>query len=179
MTVYIETERLNLRDWEMNDLLWLQQLNANKKARQYFPSLLSYRKSELDFHAMKQALEQHQIGLFAVELKATHSWIGFIGLNYIPKASDYAFKELPFYEIGWRLIPEVWENGLATEGALAVLDYAQSQGISEVYAIAAQSNRASIRVMEKIGMSKYDEFEKPKLNAYHPLKKQVRYQKVL
>ncbi|REH91691.1 GNAT family N-acetyltransferase, partial [Staphylococcus felis] len=62
---------------------------------------------------------------------------------------------------------------------LAVLDYAQSQGISEVYAIAAQSNRASIRVMEKIGMSKYDEFEKPKLNAYHPLKKQVRYQKVL
>lgn len=42
--------------------------------------------------------------------------VRFIGVNYVSKDSHYPFKELPFYEIGWRLIPEVWGNGLATEG---------------------------------------------------------------
>ena len=41
----------------------------------------------------------------------------FYWVNYIPQDSQYPFEELPLYEIGWRLIPEVWGNGLATEGA--------------------------------------------------------------
>ncbi|MGV3243370.1 GNAT family N-acetyltransferase [Staphylococcus sp. 11261D007BR] len=179
MTVYIETEHLKLRDWEEEDLLPLQQLNANHRVRHYFPSILSYRKSELDFEAMQSTLKQHGVGLFAVELKATKSWIGFIGLNYIPKKSRYSFKNLPFYEIGWRLVPEVWDNGLATEGARAVLDYAATQGISEVFAMTAKANKASIRVMEKIGMTHFDDFEHPQLNEHHILKQQTRYHKVL
>ena len=63
---------------------------------------------------------------FAVELKETGEWIGFIGVNYLLK-SKYPFKELPLYEIGWRLIPEVWGNGIATEGAEAVMDYAMEK----------------------------------------------------
>ena len=46
-------------------------------------------------------------------------------VNYIPQDSQYPFEELPLYEIGWRLIPEVWGNGLATEGATAVLAFAK------------------------------------------------------
>ena len=49
-----------------------------------------------------------KIGLFAVELKETGAWLGYIGLNYLPKDSKYPFENLPIYEIGWRLIPEVW-----------------------------------------------------------------------
>ncbi|ARJ51222.1 GNAT family N-acetyltransferase [Staphylococcus lutrae] len=179
MTVYIETERLKLRDWYDEDLLPFQQLNANRKVRQYFPSLLSYQRTARDFEAMRSYLKQYQLGLFAVELKATREWIGFIGVNYIPKAVDYTFKELPFYEIGWRLSPEVWDNGIATEGAQAVLSYIAEQGITEVYAMAAKINQASIRVMEKIGMSHYDDFDKPGLSEHHVLRPQVRYKKEL
>ncbi|MCP6646473.1 GNAT family N-acetyltransferase, partial [Klebsiella pneumoniae] len=78
-------------------------------------------RSELDMQAMQKQLKQSGIGLFAVELKESGEWIGFIGLNYLPKRSQYPFKDLPFFEIGWRLIPEVWDNGIATEGAKAVL----------------------------------------------------------
>ncbi len=179
MTVYIETARLKLRDWQEEDLLPLQRLNANRQVRQYFPSLLSYEKSRLDFEAMKAYLSKNKIGLFAVELKATKEWIGFIGVNYIPKTSDYPFDNLPFYEIGWRLSPEVWDNGIATEGAEAVLNYIKQRGVSEVYAIVAHINRPSIRVMEKIGMSFYDKFEKRELSPHHVLKQQVRYHKTL
>ncbi|SUM56767.1 GNAT family acetyltransferase [Staphylococcus microti] len=173
--VYIETARLRLRSWQDTDLPLLQRLNANRQVRQFFPSILSHQRTAKVFTPMKAYLETHHIGLFAVELKATKEWIGLIGLNYLPKTNDYPFRDLPFYEIGWRLMPDVWNNGIATEGAIAVLNYAQQQGIEEVYAIAAEQNLASIRVMEKIGMTRYDKFENRHLGLQHPLKRQVRY----
>ncbi|MEB7837502.1 GNAT family N-acetyltransferase [Staphylococcus xylosus] len=179
MTVYIETERLRLRDWREEDLLPFQQMNANQQVRRYFPSLLSYRRSEHDMNKMDEVISKYNIGLFAVELKETNGWLGFIGLNYVPKESKYTFDELPFYEIGWRLIPEVWGNGFATEGAEAILKYAKSQGLEEVYAFTSENNAASRKVMEKIGMKLYDYFEYPNLSKYHPLKRHVRYHKDL
>ncbi|OEK69118.1 acetyltransferase [Staphylococcus equorum] len=179
MTVYIETERLRLRDWQEEDLLSFQQMNANQQVRRYFPSLLSYQRSEHDMNKMNEMILDDGIGLFAVELKETNGWLGFIGLNYVTEESKFPFEELPFYEIGWRLIPEVWGNGLATEGAEAVLKYAKEQGLNEVYAFTAESNEPSLKVMGKIGMEIYDYFEHPELSKHHPLHRHVRYYKNL
>lgn len=173
--IYIETERLRLRDWREEDLLAFQKMNANHQVRKYFPSLLSYRRSELDMWRMDALIKDQGIGLFAVEHKETNEWIGFIGLNYIPQESGYSFRELPFYEIGWRLLPEYWNQGLATEGAKAVLTFALEKGHKELYSFTAEINQASRKVMEHIGMTIYDYFEMPKLSKYHPLKRQVRY----
>ena len=175
MVIYIETERLRLRDWEDKDLLPFQKMNANPQVRRYFPSLLSYRRSEIDMQRMDDILKEKGVGLFAVELKETGEWLGFIGVNYIPKGSKYPFKELPFYEIGWRLIPEVWGNGIATEGAKAVIKYAKEKGITEIYSFTSENNLPSRKVMEKIGMTFLDNFEFPNLSKYHPLKRHVRY----
>ncbi|MGS0649563.1 GNAT family N-acetyltransferase, partial [Staphylococcus arlettae] len=91
MTVYIETERLILRDWREADVLPFQQMNANQQVRRFFPSLLSYRRSELDLKKMDDIIKETGVGLFAVELKETNGWLGFIGLNYVPKNSKYKF----------------------------------------------------------------------------------------
>lgn len=173
--IYCETDRLILRDWNEDDLLLFQKMNANHDVRKYFPSLLSYRRSELDMRKMDNIIRDYGIGLFAVEEKDSHQWIGFIGLNYIPENSDYPFKELPLYEIGWRLLPQYWGQGMATEGAKAVLELAKKHNIQVVYSFTAEANKASQRVMEKIGMSYYDHFELPHLSKYHLLKRQVRY----
>ncbi|QLK85466.1 GNAT family N-acetyltransferase [Staphylococcus sp. 17KM0847] len=175
MTIYMETERLYLRGWKREDLSSLQQLNANRQVCQFFPSILSYQRTAKHFESIKTYLDLHHIGMFAVELKATKEWIGMIGLNYLPETSTYPFRNLPFYEIGWRLLPDVWNNGIATEGAAAVIDYAQQKNIKEVFAIASEKNISSIRVMEKLGMQRYDQFENRQLGLHHPLKKQVRY----
>ena len=179
MVIYIETERLNLRDWETKDLLPFQKMNANAQVRRYFPSLLSYRRSEIDMENMDSIIQESGLGLFAVELKETGEWLGFRGVNYVSKDSHYPFKELPFYEIGWRLIPEVWGNGLATEGAEAVMKYARDKGIKELYSFTSENNLPSRKVMEKLGMTFLDNFEYPNLSKYHPLKRHVRYYKEL
>ena len=179
MVIYIETERLNLRDWETKDLLPFQKMNANTQVRRYFPSLLSYRRSEIDMENMDNIIQESGPGLFAVELKETGEWLGLIGVNYVSKDSHYPFKELPFYEMGWRLIPEVWGNGLATEGAEAVMKYARDKGIKELYSFTSENNLPSRKVMEKLGMTFLDNFEYPNLSKYHPLKRHVRYYKEL
>jgi RimJ/RimL family protein N-acetyltransferase len=56
-------------------------------------------------------------------------------------------------ELGYRLRPDVWGRGYATEGAAALLAEALGRPeVTRVYAHALLSNGASIRVMEKIGM---------------------------
>ena len=42
-------------------------------------------------------------------------------------------------------------NGIATEGAMAVLEYAKEKGIEEVFSLTAEGNLASRKVMEKLG----------------------------
>ena len=67
-------------------------MNANPQVRRYFPSLLSYRRSELDMQRMDDILKRKGIGLFAVELKETGAWLGYIGLNYLPKIVNILLK---------------------------------------------------------------------------------------
>lgn len=55
--IYCETERLILRDWHEDDLLPFQKMNANYDVRKYFPSLLSYRRSELDIELWMRLLK--------------------------------------------------------------------------------------------------------------------------
>jgi len=57
-------------------------------------------------------------------------------------------------EIGYRLRPDAWGQGFASEGAAALLaDALRRPDVTRVYAHALLSNGASIRVMQKIGMT--------------------------
>jgi RimJ/RimL family protein N-acetyltransferase len=72
-------------------------------------------------------------------------FIGWAGLAYLPE-----FDEI---DIGYRFLPEYWGSGFATEAAHAVLTYGfDHYKIEKIIAIAVKENKASIRVMEKIGM---------------------------
>jgi RimJ/RimL family protein N-acetyltransferase len=56
-------------------------------------------------------------------------------------------------ELGYRLRPDAWGQGYATEGAAALLaDALARPEVTRVYGHALLSNPASLRVMEKIGM---------------------------
>lgn len=114
--------------------------------------------------------------LFATELRETSDFIGYIGLQRMSFA--LASVTSPTFEIGWRLTPEIWGQGLATEGARAVLRFAfEEQHLSEVVAITVPANLPSRRVMEKLGMTHNPEdmFDHPKIPAGHPLQRHILY----
>ena len=63
----------------------------------------------------------------------------------------------PDVEIGWRLLPKYWGQGLATEAATAVMEYGfRRWGFLRLISLAQTENKASIRIMQKLGM----EFER-------------------
>jgi RimJ/RimL family protein N-acetyltransferase len=56
-------------------------------------------------------------------------------------------------ELGYRLRRAVWGRGLATEGSLALVDWAfDTPGVTRVWAQTMAVNAASRRVMEKAGL---------------------------
>lgn len=57
-------------------------------------------------------------------------------------------------EIGYRLRRNAWGQGLAAEGAMALVDWGfANAGLHEIMACTAAANHGSRRVMEKIGMA--------------------------
>jgi RimJ/RimL family protein N-acetyltransferase len=83
-------------------------------------------------------------GWWGVEDRRTGAFLGRIGLYY-PEG-------WPCIEIGWLLRRDVWGAGLATEGAIAALDFAfDVVGARHVISLIDPRNTRSIRVAEKIG----------------------------
>ena len=82
----------------------------------------------------------------------------------------------PCVEIGWRLHPDFWGRGLASEGARAALDWGFGPGgMQEILAFTAATNLASQAVMRRIGMvaDPMRDFDHPRLAEGHPLRRHV------
>jgi RimJ/RimL family protein N-acetyltransferase len=75
---------------------------------------------------------------------------GFVGCGGL-RPWVYTSGE-PNFEVGFHLVKSCWGRGLATEAAHGALQYAWHKlGLSKVYAGRHPDNRASQRILEKLG----------------------------
>ncbi|MBU1439349.1 MAG: GNAT family N-acetyltransferase [Gammaproteobacteria bacterium] len=85
------------------------------------------------------------LGRFACVDKYSGLVIGTVGLRPAPEFAATAF--------GYRILPEYWGRGLATEAAQAMLHYGHQQlTLEKMVATVFPQNTASIRVLEKVGL---------------------------
>lgn len=171
-TTYAETSRLILRSWKPEDLPLFVAINRDARVMKYFPALLTETETVAFYDRIKEELDRNGWGLYAVELKSTGQFIGYVGLHEIGFEADFT----PGVEIGWRLAAEYHNHGYATEAAEEVLKLAKSCGIKSLYSFTAKINLPSERVMQKIGMEKVGEFNHPKLSTDSLLCRHVLYQ---
>lgn len=171
--IYMETPRLKLRDWMESDLESFRRLNADVEVMRYFPSVLSSEGTDVFYEAILSEFQECGYGFYAVEVKESNEFIGFIGFHRATFPADFT----PCIEIGWRLKKEAWGKGYATEGARACLKYGFSDlGFQDVYSFTAEVNQPSQNVMIKIGMSFVKRFNHPRVMDQSPLKPHVLYQ---
>ena len=174
--VPLQTDRLQLRRWRPSDRAPFTRLNADLRVMEHFPALLTPAESAQMMARMEGHFAQHGFGLWAAELRSTGEFTGFIGLNIPTFESHFT----PCVEIGWRLAPEFWGKGLATEGARAVLQHGfTALALPEIVAFTVLLNLRSRRVMEKLAMTHNpaDDFDHPRLPEGHPLRRHVLYRK--
>ncbi|HVH87836.1 MAG TPA: GNAT family N-acetyltransferase [Terriglobales bacterium] len=170
----ITTPRLLLRPWRDSDRAPFAEMCADPEVMEFFPGCLTQKESDNAVDQIEAHQREHGFCLFAAELLGKHHFIGFIGLQHVPFETSFT----PAVEIGWRLARSYWNRGLATEGALAVLNYAfKSLGLLEIVSFTVPGNIRSRRVMEKIGMHRdvSGDFDHPRLPPDHPLRRHVLY----
>ena len=146
---HLETTRLRLRLFTHDDLQIMFKLNSD-------PEVIKYADTPArDMEEVRERLEQGPLfdyekygyGRFAVELKETGKVIGFCGIKYLP--------EIDLPEVGYRYLKEYWGRGIGTEAAKACVEFAREDlKIRKLVALIIPENIASIKVAEKLGMSR-------------------------
>ena len=160
MDIVITTARLRLRRWKTADLPVFETMNRDPEVMEYFPAPLSPEATLKLYDRIQKHFEEHGFGLYALEETVSGAFIGFTGFM-IP---SFSASFTPCVEIGWRLRKEHWGKGLATEAALACLEYGFGElGFTEVLSFTSIHNRRSENLMRRIGMEKAGEFLHPNL----------------
>jgi ribosomal-protein-alanine N-acetyltransferase len=171
--IELATSRLALRQWCEGDRAPFAALNADPVVMEYFPATLSRAQSDALAERCVEHLQRDGYGLWALEVRTSHEFIGFVGLA-VP-GWDATFT--PCTEIGWRLARSAWGQGYATEAAREALATAFGPAdLDEVVSFAATGNLRSQHVMQRIGMTRdpSEDFDHP-LVPDGPLRRHVLY----
>lgn len=171
----LETPRLILRRFREADRDAFAAMNGDPRVGEWLGGTSDRAASDATLDRINAHIDAHGWGLWAAERRADGRLVGMIGLSTV-KAD--ALPVGPAVEMGWRLIPDAWGAGLATEGAKAALDWGLAHiDTPEIIAFTAATNLKSQAVMIRVGMvaDPVRDFDHPRLAQDHPLRRHVVY----
>lgn len=143
----LATERVILTEMLPSDAAEVFALNADPEVVRYtgdgpFASVEAARA----FLASYRDYRAYGYGRWAMRRRADGVMLGWCGLKYHPDTAET--------DLGYRLHRRYWGQGYATEAGRACLDYGFGPlRLARIIAEVMQANLASIRVLEKCGLS--------------------------
>ncbi|MBF5060208.1 GNAT family N-acetyltransferase [Candidatus Neptunochlamydia vexilliferae] len=144
----LETKRLIIRDFSEEDLDALAPILGDPQVMEYsMTGPLSREDTSTCLQKrIFQHYQEHGYGLWALISKETSQLIGFAGPIHQEVDGEKCV------EIGYRLAPSEWGEGLATKAVIAIRDYAIKElKLDKLIAIIEPTNIRSTRVAEKAG----------------------------
>lgn len=172
----LRTDRLVLRNWREADRAFFHRINSDETVMEFFAVRRTREESDAIMNTVAGYIAANGFGFMAAERIDTGALIGFTGIS---RTKLEPFVPHGTLEIGWRLVPEAWGHGYATEGARAFLRHAfETLGDREVVSFAVESNLRSRAVMERLGMRHVanGSFDHPRVPDTHPqLKRHALY----
>jgi len=156
MAEILKTPRLHLRPFTESDAPAMFRLGADAEVMRYIGSAPMQTEAEALAYLNSHPLRDYQrtgFGRLAIVLPQSGDIIGFCGLKWV--------DEINGFDLGYRLLPAFWRQGLAVEAGLAVLDDARARGLRcpenqqqhQIYGLVHPDNEGSIRVLEKLGFA--------------------------
>jgi len=146
MIPVLETTRLRLRPPSNDDLEAIYLLGSNPNVMRYISNGKTLNRIEAQSDLKNRiSASQHHFGYWITELKNTREIIGWSALKPLNDTEEI--------EVGYRLKEEYWGKGYATEASRRLLQYGfRELNLPRIVSVALEENRASTRVMEKIGL---------------------------
>ncbi len=155
-----------MRAWQDEDKAPFAAMNADSRVMRFFPGLLQESESDALVSRIRDQHAERGYTLWALQVvdsaQGPAAFIGFTGLS-IPSFEAPFEHSQPCVEVGWRLSPQWWGMGLASEAARAAVSFGfDVVGLDEIVSFTVPTNEASWRVMERIGMTRSQEFDHPR-----------------
>ncbi len=143
----IETQRLFLREMNMDDFDALYKVLADQEIMKHYPYTFDDTKVREWIERNMKRYEDFGFGLWAVCLKETGEMIGDCGLTL----QNIEGEMLP--EIGYHIRADQQKKGYAREAAAAVRDWAfTNTDYPALYSYCKYTNVPSYKTAESIGM---------------------------
>jgi RimJ/RimL family protein N-acetyltransferase len=149
----VTTDRLRLERWDAAvHTPALEAINALPDAVRYLNDGVPYTREETDRQSARFSRHwaEYGFGLWAATVDATGWTIGFVGVAHPLWFPDLSHE----VEIGWRLHPDAWGHGYATEAGHASLVAARDElELTRIIAVIDPGNVASVAVATRLGMA--------------------------
>jgi RimJ/RimL family protein N-acetyltransferase len=160
--VRLETERLILREPEPGDRDAYAELYGDPEVMRFLGgTTLQPEEVPTAIDRLLGHWKRHGVGIFSVIRKDDGQLVGRVGYlmwdteRWVNGIHDVLEGDLDLeLEIGWTTLRAFWNQGYATEAAIACRDHAFGElGRDRIMSLIAPANIASIRVAEKLGES--------------------------
>ena len=151
MTI-LATERLRLEPFEDAHLDGLHAINSDPEVMQYLGPPESRKETLEVIKRVKSRWIEYGFSWWSFIERASGELVGAGCIQYLRKSGDSPDPVCPL-EVGWRLRRDRWHQGLATEAAVTMTDFAfQTLNAEVLYAVCRCENTASGSVMKRLGM---------------------------
>jgi ribosomal-protein-alanine N-acetyltransferase len=144
----ILTERLTLREITQSDFQAVHEYASDPETVRYMPFGPNTEEETREFidRNLRRQKEQPRTDYgLGIVLRNEDRFIGACGIHGVTEIQA---------SIGYILNRSYWGHGYATEAAKALVDHLFNElGVHRVYASCDPENHASVRVLEKVGMS--------------------------
>lgn len=149
----IETERLILREYRLDDFDDLYEIVSDAETMQHYPKPFDVERTRKWIQWNMDNYEYYGFGLWAIELKETGEFIGDCGITI----QNIDGELLP--EIGYHINKKLWRKGYASEAARAVRDWTFLHTNYDIlYSYMKYTNVGSYSTAIKNGMTKVKEY---------------------
>lgn len=158
-----KTARLTLRLLTAADRDALVALNADTQVMRHVGPPLSEDDSAAMLASALAGYADRSLGWYAAETRDARAWIGLAALKPISALNRTALGKLvdddKCIEVGWRLRPEFWGRGYATETGAALLARGfEALQLPRLVGLALAANAASCRALENIGLGQVADY---------------------
>jgi RimJ/RimL family protein N-acetyltransferase len=148
----LETDRLRLRPYRLEDVDLLHAMFADPEHMRFYPATLDRAGTEAWIGRQLERYETDGYGLWVAERRSDGGFVGTIG----PALQEVEGER--HVEIGWHVRPGLKGRGYAPEAGAAVRDWAfATLDIDHVISLILPENTPSARVAEKLGMRVWKE----------------------
>jgi [ribosomal protein S5]-alanine N-acetyltransferase len=166
MNIFLETDRLILRNLTQDDVDNLVSLDSNPEVMRFINGGIATTREAISNEFLPYATgyyhKSSDLGFWAIVERQSQDFIGWIFLR--PEIDFKLLQQLNLaepgaVELGYRLRQQSWNKGYTTEVAQALISKSfTGSDINKIVAWALIQNKASTRVMAKVGLKLQQEY---------------------